>query len=401
MGFLSKLFGKTTKKDAPIEVNVSGEFSVNVVGESHYQEHLERICGGRREEGSRMTIAAQLIYDNNNPYDNNAIRIDILGKPVGFLCKTDAENYRTCMLSKGFDGRTATCMAKISGGWKRESGDIGAFGVVLYIREEFFQIVADNIPSLHRNDGTVDTAETTFWVEDAVVWELPECRLGDFVKFWIPKDDPDLVFIYRRRSVGGTGRIGVVPYRHARAIAGHMSDESGERGECETEIVSLDSNHCKIRYRLISETETAANKAKKLELLRADKAKKLELLRAELTKKYTPSKPFTIFIDPKGAKALKSGEKLKIEFDELEFYVRDQYKWQFRLIDKKGRTISPKWVAGGNMKKILKAHFNEYSFDVEVVSATKKLNEYCYSDIELRVTPYKGEIPSRGQSPVT
>jgi hypothetical protein len=371
MGFLSKLFGKSEKKSDPIKLNCPGKFSVNVVGESHYQEHIANICGGRTENSVSKLIEAQLVPEDTNQYDKNAVRVDISGKPVGYLSRNDASQFRRWLFLKGQKDVKATCMALISGGWSRPGGDVGNFGITLDLPKEFERFLTETQTQIGNTDNSTNAY---FWIENPVLGELAECHVGDYVKFWIPKDDPDRIFIYRKGSVGGTGKLGFVPFRHAQIISQHLSKGL----VCETEILSVENNKCQIRYRLVSKDETEEKK----EVSR-------EKLRAELTEKYTPQKPLKVTIDSTNTQFLKIGEKLRIEFSDLNYYVKNPQSWNFILLTQTGLSIGPKSINASSMKKLLKAHFNGYSFNIEVLTISQKINEYCNSPVELLVTPYK------------
>ena len=92
-----------------IDLSGSGIFSVSIVGESYYQENLKQICGGYSESETDMILTAVLVYDDENQYDNKAIKVEISGKTVGHLSQADAINYRTHMLSKGWSGLSVIC----------------------------------------------------------------------------------------------------------------------------------------------------------------------------------------------------------------------------------------------------------------------------------------------------
>jgi len=57
----------------------SGAFALPIVGESHYQEALEAICGPRSDEGEDRRVEARLVLENDNPHDSMAVRVDIQG----------------------------------------------------------------------------------------------------------------------------------------------------------------------------------------------------------------------------------------------------------------------------------------------------------------------------------
>ena len=64
MRFLSFLFRR--REPAGSFLAGDGSYRVEVVGESHYQEALEAICGGRTEEGARQECTATLVPEPTN-----------------------------------------------------------------------------------------------------------------------------------------------------------------------------------------------------------------------------------------------------------------------------------------------------------------------------------------------
>ena len=136
MGLFSWLFGSAeksstiTKQIADI-TNGPGTYDVDVVGESHYQEALEAICGGRTEKSQRLVVEAFLVPEDDNPHDSEAVRIAIQDETVGYLDRETARNFREQMTEVGASEMAAKCNAIIVGGWDRGGGDIGYFGVKL------------------------------------------------------------------------------------------------------------------------------------------------------------------------------------------------------------------------------------------------------------------------------
>ena len=116
-----------------IDLDGSGDYLMEVVGESHYQTVLAAICGGRTREGHQLGVKARLIHDSKNPHDSQPIKVEIAGKTVGYLSRERAREYRRKLAAAGFKGRTAECDAMIAGGWDRGQGDKGDFGVRLDI----------------------------------------------------------------------------------------------------------------------------------------------------------------------------------------------------------------------------------------------------------------------------
>ncbi|MDE2465490.1 MAG: hypothetical protein KGO02_17520 [Alphaproteobacteria bacterium] len=108
-----------------------GTFEVEVVGESHYQKALEKLCGGRTEDSAEKKCQATLVLEDSNPYDSNAVRIDVDGATVGYLPRDTAKVYRQRLKEAGHPQLLGTCDAVIRGGWDRGNGDKGSFGIRL------------------------------------------------------------------------------------------------------------------------------------------------------------------------------------------------------------------------------------------------------------------------------
>src|SRR5947207_8334420 len=96
MGFFGRLFGvgQSPLASAPraerIDLEGSGAFTLAIVGESHYQQALEQICGPRSDEGEDRRVEAGLVLEDGNPYDALAVRVDIQGLTVGYLSREHA-----------------------------------------------------------------------------------------------------------------------------------------------------------------------------------------------------------------------------------------------------------------------------------------------------------------------
>lgn len=131
MGLLSWLTGGSKQSQPAFKVSSTGKYLFEIVGESHYQSALEKICEGRSGESQSKKATATIVHEDDNPYDNEAIRVDINGLTVGYLSKNDARKYRQALKIMGKAGATATCPALIVGGWDRGGKDKGGVGVKL------------------------------------------------------------------------------------------------------------------------------------------------------------------------------------------------------------------------------------------------------------------------------
>jgi hypothetical protein len=117
-----------------------------VVGEQNYQPALRRQAGGRGQEGTVKKYAtACLELEPENPYDSNAVRVDIGGQTVGYLPRGETSNYLELLKTIESTGGRATCRARFRGGWDRGAHDQGSIGVTLDISRP---------PALWRADET-------------------------------------------------------------------------------------------------------------------------------------------------------------------------------------------------------------------------------------------------------
>lgn len=108
-----------------------GTFRFEIVGESHYQDVLCELAGGRTPGGAKQYCDAVIVLDDDHPHDSKAVRVDISGKTVGYLSRDDARNYREQLRRAGHPRLVATCRAVIVGGWARGTNSQGFFGVKL------------------------------------------------------------------------------------------------------------------------------------------------------------------------------------------------------------------------------------------------------------------------------
>lgn len=113
-------------------VTLPGGREVDVVGESHHQDELLALTGGRRRYGGvDVEAVADLVPEPDNRFDPDAVAVHVEGAPVGHLRHGDAVDLRPLIDEAVRRQGAARCRARIRGGWDRGRGDVGAFGVVL------------------------------------------------------------------------------------------------------------------------------------------------------------------------------------------------------------------------------------------------------------------------------
>ena len=103
---------------------------MDVVGEASYQPVFEAICGGKCESGYDLAVVAALVPEPTNPYDKNAVMVQVNGASVGYLSRADAIAYGPVVAKAGRHS-AVLAHARIVGGWKRGKRDEGHFGIWL------------------------------------------------------------------------------------------------------------------------------------------------------------------------------------------------------------------------------------------------------------------------------
>lgn len=102
-----------------------GKYLFEIAGESFHQNALNKICGGKNDDGHRHSCVAYLTPEPENPYDPRAIAVVIDNLKVGYVPRDATDQTLQAM-----KGNIASVDALIVGGWKRDD-DEGSYGVKL------------------------------------------------------------------------------------------------------------------------------------------------------------------------------------------------------------------------------------------------------------------------------
>lgn len=114
----------------------AGDGALSVVGESHYQAALEAVAQGRTVDGCRVSrVMAQLVREPRNVHDRNAVRVDVGGRPVGYVPREIAPRLHHVLDHLTAHGFPATCRAELTGGWSRGWHDEGSIGCELHVAD--------------------------------------------------------------------------------------------------------------------------------------------------------------------------------------------------------------------------------------------------------------------------
>lgn len=100
-------------------------YDQEVVGESHYQDALRKLRGDER----RKYTTARLVCESNNPFDDQAVRVEIGGKTVGHLSREDARSHRVLLRKARQGGAIIELPAVIA------TSERGVSGVYLSVTE--------------------------------------------------------------------------------------------------------------------------------------------------------------------------------------------------------------------------------------------------------------------------
>lgn len=91
--------GRSASAESPThELLGNGEFDLEVVGESHYQDSLKAVAG-RGEV--RKHVRAVLRLEPANKFDRNAVRVEIDGMLVGYLPREAAKQFTHGVVDTG------------------------------------------------------------------------------------------------------------------------------------------------------------------------------------------------------------------------------------------------------------------------------------------------------------
>lgn len=146
MSFLKRLFGGEPERVEPTDLGdlrgdlpdsalslYAGVGGIDVVGESHYRDAIDRVVRGPHRGGVRATFWAHLVPETNNRYDANAVAVRINGVHVGYLSKADAKRYRQVLEDVTASGRQAVVRCDVRHGWDRGGRDRGDYSLRVYM----------------------------------------------------------------------------------------------------------------------------------------------------------------------------------------------------------------------------------------------------------------------------
>lgn len=121
----------------PLRLLGSGSFTLRVARAGDHQAALEEIAGPRSHRAKDHRCEAALVREPENPVDPCAVRVEIDGKPVGYLPNNKYAGHVADEFVRAFPSALrASCAAKVVGGFirdarKNRAEELGPFGVRL------------------------------------------------------------------------------------------------------------------------------------------------------------------------------------------------------------------------------------------------------------------------------
>lgn len=117
-----RVIGFPGRTMAAVMLDGPGRYTIEVRGESNYQEDLRAIVGRRSNTSIRKRTQAALVPEPTNRHDRNAVRVYIDGRLVGYLAREEARRYARVFRTLHERKHAGVCNAVIVGGGKRERG---------------------------------------------------------------------------------------------------------------------------------------------------------------------------------------------------------------------------------------------------------------------------------------
>ena len=124
--FSSKVSDQLSGKKELVYLMGTAKFQNEIVDDEHFQAVLEAICGPGKPQGVKCYETASLKLE-----DKNAVRVEIDGKPVGYLRPETASFFRQQLIARGLPRGVGQCAALIRGGSVASDGSKGPYKVLL------------------------------------------------------------------------------------------------------------------------------------------------------------------------------------------------------------------------------------------------------------------------------
>jgi hypothetical protein len=121
--------------DVPFELwGQRGWAGVDIVGEAHYAEGIRDLFGDKfLPDGCELTASAQLVPEQWNRHDRNAVGVWVSGRQVGYLSRDDAARYAPALSKLVAEGWAPQVGARVwaASGYQGRAGITGSVRIDL------------------------------------------------------------------------------------------------------------------------------------------------------------------------------------------------------------------------------------------------------------------------------
>jgi hypothetical protein len=95
---------------------------IKLAGTSTFQTELKRAAGKFGEQGVNKTVRVNMVEDDRNQHDTNAVKVMIDGVTIAYLPAARATEYREQVKAAGLSGKVGEASARIVGGFITDEG---------------------------------------------------------------------------------------------------------------------------------------------------------------------------------------------------------------------------------------------------------------------------------------
>ena len=110
------------------------EFAFDIVGESNYQPTLKALRGDPDDPAMDGIGTALIVPENDNSYDNQAVKVMVQNLTIGYFAKEDARSFRKRLAAMKLGTSVTSCGVQITGGHTLRNGETAHFGARLDIK---------------------------------------------------------------------------------------------------------------------------------------------------------------------------------------------------------------------------------------------------------------------------
>lgn len=328
-----------------------GYFYTKVSGVSFYQDALKNIYESNIYANDSMIFDAELILENNNPYDAFAVRVEIGDKTVGHLSKTNALIYRENLQKSKLTKYRIKCPARVFK-YNPNSGDSEiCFSLALDLPDNYYE----GFETVFVNTS-MDSVSLKFYLNGIDMDVLSLCKNGDRLKLWIPATNPTRIYVYIYLNGPGKARLGHIPKEYFSLIHKHASNNL----DYSIHIESIIDNSCYVNCFLESKHDTAE---------RICHEWKSRLL-SEISQKPKSFRSFLINIDIPLSNSLHSGQTLTIPTENIDTYLSMYDGLCIKFKDEDGNVVA--WIKDkrSDIIKILKIVYYGIEAHLKIESIT-------------------------------